>query len=109
MPTTVAIKELADGQLPNSKGTLYTTPASTQAIVQSIILVNTGSGANLVNLYKKASGGTSRRLITKDTSVAAGNALVVSVRPTLEAGGLIEGDATNATEVDFTINGVENS
>ena len=37
---TANIKSLANGQLASSKGTIYTCPAATQAIIQSIVLVN---------------------------------------------------------------------
>lgn len=104
---TVSIKSLADGQLANSKGTLYTTLASTQAIVKTIILVNTNTSSETVNLYFKASGGTSRRIIPKDTALPAGNSLVVDDLVTLEASDILEGDATTASKVDYVISGVE--
>jgi len=101
-----SIKALGEGQLANTKGTLYTTPALTQAIIKTITLVNTGAAAQAVNLYAK-SGATSRRIIPKDMNLGAGYMLVFDDELTLEAADLIEGDAANATEVDFTINGVE--
>jgi hypothetical protein len=58
------LTQLADGQLANSKGTLYT--ANSTDVISAIILVNTGAAHNHVNLYLKPSGGTSRRLIAKD-------------------------------------------
>lgn len=106
---TVAIKSLADGQLANSKGTIYTTPASTQAIVKNIILVNTNTATETVNLYFKKSGGTSRRIIPKDTSLPAGNSLVMDDLITLEAAGIIEGDSTTGSKTDYVLNGVEES
>ncbi len=105
--TPVSIKSLADGQLANSKGTIYTTPASTRAIVKNIILVNTNTTTESVNLYFKASGGTSRRIIPKDTQLATSNKLIMDDVITLEAADLIEGDTTTASKVDFVINGVE--
>lgn len=104
---TISIKSLADGQLANSKGTLYTTPASTQAIVKNIILVNTNTSSETVNLYFKASGGTSRRLIPKDTTLPASNSLVMDDLVTLEAADIIEGATTTGSKVDFVINGVQ--
>jgi hypothetical protein len=58
------LTQLADGQLANSKGTIYT--ANSTDVISAIILVNTGAAHNHVNLYLKPSGGTSRRLIAKD-------------------------------------------
>lgn len=104
-----AIKALADGQLPDVKGTLYTTPASTSTIVRNIILVNTGAGVNTVNLYYKKSAGTSRRICPKDLSLATGASAEIEICPNLEAAGVIEGDASTAAEVDYTISGIEHT
>ena len=109
MPTTLAIKDLGDGQLANSKGTLYTTPASTQTIVRSIILVNTGAGANTCNLYVKRDGSNSRRIMEQDLSIASKGKQAVTEIVTLEAGDLLEGDAASASEVDYVLSGVESS
>ena len=68
-----ALVQFADGQLANSKGTLYT--ANSTDVVSSIILVNTGAAHNHVNLYSKSSGGTSRRLIPKDMQLESGYSL----------------------------------
>ena len=68
-----ALVQFADGQLANSKGTLYT--ANSTDVVSSIILVNTGAAHNHVNLYSKSSGGTSRRLIAKDLQLESGYSL----------------------------------
>lgn len=106
---SITIKSLADGQLANSKGEIYPCPASTQAIVKNIILVNTNTSKETVNLYFKASGGTSRRLIPKDTSLPASYKLVMDDVVTLEAADILEGDTTTASKVDFIISGVEES
>ena len=103
---TVNIIALADGQLANSKGTVYTTPASTEAIVNSITLVNTDSSARTVNLYVKRDGTNSRRIIPKDLSLAVGAQFSYNSVLTLEAADLIEGDASAATVVDYVISGV---
>ena len=105
----ILIKSLADGQLANSKAEIYPCPAATQAVVTLITLVNTHTSAEAVNLYFKASGGTSRRIIPKDYSLAASAELIVRDKINLEAADILEGDATDASKVDFTISGVENS
>lgn len=64
---------LADGQLANSKGTIYT--ANSTDVISTITLVNTGAAHNHVNLYLKPTGGTSRRLIPKDLQLEAGYSL----------------------------------
>uniref|UniRef100_A0A6H2A1Q0 Uncharacterized protein n=1 Tax=viral metagenome TaxID=1070528 RepID=A0A6H2A1Q0_9ZZZZ len=106
---TVKIKSLSDGQLAATKGTLYTAPAATQTIIKSITLVNTNTTAETVNLYFTASGGTSRRIIPKNTSLPAGALLVMDNEVTLEAADIIEGDSTTTSVTDFVISGVENS
>jgi hypothetical protein len=68
-----ALANLADGQLANSKGTLYT--ANSTDVVTTIVLVNTGAAHNHVNLYHKPSAGTSRRLIPKDFQLEPGYSL----------------------------------
>lgn len=93
------------GQLPNAKGTLYTTPGATTAGVK-VTLVNTGAGANTVNLYAKKDGANSRRCSPKDLSLESGASWTSEVQ-TLTAADLIEGDASTAAEVDYTINGFE--
>lgn len=103
----ITIKSPTPSQLPSSKGTLYTCPASTSAIVKLITLSNTGGAMNAVNLYKKGSAGTSKHLIGVNTPLGVGQALEFGGVITLEAGDLIEGDATNANEVDYTLSLVE--
>lgn len=103
---TVTIKNLADGQLANSKGTIYTA-TSVKAVALNIILVNTNTTSETVNLYFKKSGGTSRRLIPKDTALAASNSLVMDDVVTMAASAVLEGDTTTADKVDFTVNGFE--
>ncbi|MDQ1291034.1 MAG: hypothetical protein QG615_828 [Nitrospirota bacterium] len=105
----VTIKSLAQGQLPNAKGTLYT--AAGQVIVRRINLVNTGAGINSVNVYKKTAAGTSKRIIPVALALDPGDQAICIEDDvmTLETGDLIEGDATNASEVDYVIDGVTRS
>lgn len=68
-----AIKQLADGQLADSIGDIYT--ADSTDVVATVTLCNTHTSAVTVNLYLLPSGGTARRLIPKDTSLGAGSSL----------------------------------
>ena len=68
-----AFKQLADGQLDDSIGDLFT--ADSADVVTSIILVNTDSSARTCNLYLTPSGGSARRLIPKDVSLGVGYSL----------------------------------
>ena len=101
----MSIKLLADGQLPNAKGTLYTVPASTTTIIKTITYVNTDSVTQDVNLY--VNNGTSRRIIPMNMELGIGYLAVMDDELTLEAADLIEGDANTAAKVDYTISGIE--
>lgn len=99
---------LADGQLPNTKGTLYTVPVGKVAHITIVSLVNADTASHTVNLYVKRSGGTSRRIIGKAVNLPVGadyqfpdNAKGLK----LSAGDLIEGDADAASKVDYLISG----
>lgn len=107
--TTMSIKLLADGQLPNAKGTLYTVPGSTTTIIKTITYVNTDSSARAVNLYVKDSARASRRIIPMNMTLGIGYLMAYDNELTLEAGDLIEGDADVEDVVDYTVNGVEKS
>jgi hypothetical protein len=100
-------KVLAEGQLPNAKGTLYTVPGSTKAYVKFFSAENVGSGTEAVRIYLKP-GSTSRgagratlqpgehvRFVDKDEAMI------------LEAGDLIEGHTTSTAAVDYLILGLE--
>lgn len=104
---TVAVKSLADGQLPVSIGDLYTCPASTQAIIKTIKIVNTNTTAEAVNIYVLKASSTARRIAPKAFSLAAAYMMVLDDEVTLEAGDKIQGDSTTAAKCDFTIFGVE--
>ena len=101
------VKSLGDGQLATSKGTLYTVPAGKQAVITKVSLVNTSGGAVKVNLYFKASGGTSRRIIPKDMEIEGGGLAVMDDEQTMDAADIIEGDAAVGSSIDYTVSGVE--
>lgn len=103
----ITIKKLAEGQLAAATAAIYTVPASTQAIIRRIVLVNTDTSARTVNLFTDASG-TDRRECPKDLSLEANGGMVILDKIiTLEAGDKIEGDASVADKVDYQIDGVE--
>jgi hypothetical protein len=103
---TITIKNLGNGQLPSSTGDLYTVPAATTAWVKIITLVNTNTVAETVNLYYLKSGGTARRIVTMNYSLSAGYYLEASTI-SMGAGDKIQGDATDASKVDYVISGFE--
>ena len=94
----------AEGQLPNTKTTLYTCPAGVTAYVLFLRLYNSGAGGNTCRVYFKR--GTSRVMGRAVLATLETAEVIDKDAPlTLEAGDLIEGDATNATEVDYVITG----
>lgn len=98
-------KVLAQGQLPNAKGTLYTVPALTKAYVRFFRVENPSGGTETVIVYYK-----------KATSRQIGRAVLATLEAVdfiegdvlaLDAGDLIEGQTTTATTVDYVIAGAE--
>lgn len=98
--------KVADGQLAAAKATIYT--AANPAVILGIVLVNTSAAAVNVNLYVNRSG-TSRRITEVSQSIPANGRYEDSGRYTLEASDLLEGDASAATTVDYTVSAVEKS
>ena len=101
---TVEIGSIADGQLPATTGDLYTVPAgTTEKIVMTF--VNTGAGNNDINIYIQRSGGTARLISPKDMTLATSEKLIFDKEDevTLSEGDKIQGNSTNANEVDYLI------
>lgn len=103
MPTTPKI--LAEGQLAAAKGTIYTVPAATQAIIRNVAFGNIGGVTEQVVLYVKKSGGTSK-LFSKAQLDMDEFAHEEDIG-TLDAGDELEAETTNAASVDFSVHGVE--
>lgn len=89
------------GQLPASKGTLHTAMAGAQTIIERLHLSNLGSGNNTVQIYLKRSGGSSREIFR--AVLKANQTLRMRDLGTLNEGELVEGVATNASEVDYDL------
>ena len=80
-------------------------PADTKAYIKSIICTNTGAGQNVVILYLRVDGANSRRIIR--VPLETYEQLYFDEPLTLEAADLVRGEATNANEVDYIVNGAE--
>lgn len=100
MPTTPVI--LADGQLPNTKGTLFTATGDT--IVRLITAVHVAGGTQNIVFYVKKSAGTSRAVGRAE--LAVDEFAVDDEIYTLQVGDQIEGETTDATSVDYVLTGV---
>ena len=113
MPYIWQPKILGNGQLPNSKGTLYTVPASCAgARVSLVTSYNTNTTAETVNYYVKVSGGTSRQferasLATLTSLFTIGGLSDNTGTLMLSPGDIVEGDTTTASKVDYAIHGEE--
>jgi len=97
---TLTLKSFTGGQLPGSKGTLYTVPAGSTVSLR-VSLVNTSTSDVKVNLY--ASGGY--RFIPKDMVLSAGDAHYTDSYE-MEDGDNLEGDATMSGVVDYLVRGL---
>lgn len=89
------------GQLPSTKGTIYTVPASTSAVIKNIRCYNTAGTSENVTIFLKDSAGTSITII--NISVSGNSMLSDTDQYHLEAADLIEGVTTTATTVDYWI------
>ena len=100
-------KVLGEGQLPTTKGTLYTVPVAAVTYVKRISFFNDNAAAQTIIVYVKP-GATSRKwrryVLEQNEAVDLldhGDALI------LEAGDTIEAQTTTATAVDYLLMGVE--
>lgn len=98
-------KVLAEGQLPNAKGTLYTAPAG-GALVKFYRCHNTNVAAQTIKLYVNASG-TSREIDRATLAQYETGMEPTGMNLSLESGDLIEGETTTAAAVNYLITGVE--
>ncbi len=71
----VTLTQLADGQLADAIGDLYTSVEDGTALT-AMTITNTDSAPRTINIYLTPDGGTARRLIPKDMSLGAGYSLI---------------------------------
>jgi hypothetical protein len=100
-------KVLGEGQLPTTKGTLYTVPVGKTTYVKRISFFNDNAAAQTIIVYIKP-GAASRKwrryVLEQNEAVDLldhGDALI------LEAGDLIEAQTTTVSAVDYVLMGVE--
>lgn len=106
MAVTRKTERLAHGQLPVAKTTLYTCPPDTRVSVTCISLVNTDVVARTVNLYLKASGGSSKNITPKDMIINASDQyLAIMLSFAMHPNDVIEGDASVVTKIDYVLSG----
>lgn len=97
-----AAKILADGQLALAKGTIFT--AQADAVIKSVILVNSNVASANVNLYLKRKDGTSRRIMPMDMIFPTRYQFETFPEFSIQSEDEIEGDSTVAG-VDYSVVG----
>jgi hypothetical protein len=106
--STFTAKILAQGQLPNAKGTLYTVPALNKTYVKFINAFNPSAGVETIFFYVKKLSGSSRIIGTGTLDINEQHRVIEKDETlNLGAGDIIEGQTTTAAKVDYTITGVE--
>ena len=98
-------KKLAQGQLANSTGTLYTVPANTSALIGHIRLVNNTGASHTAKLYHD--GTTDAQAILPTLTIEAGGWAEFSGGIVMEASDTMSGVADAATSITYTIYGME--
>lgn len=98
------VKVLAEGQVPSTKGTLYTAPAG-GALVKFYRFHNTNAAAQSLRLYVNASG-TSREIDRGTLAQFETGMEPEGMSLSLESGDLLEGETTTASAVNYIITGV---
>lgn len=98
---------LGDGQLPNSKTALFTSPGATTTYVKKLSLFNDNAAQQLVIIYLNVSGTSRkwRRYILNQNESA--EVLENGESVILEDGDSIEAVTTTASAVDYVLTGVE--
>lgn len=102
---TDTYKKLFQGQLPAVAAAQYTVPGATQAIIRSIVLVNTTGAPVVVSLFTDGSAASNKILDTY--SIPANSRISLNDVITLAAAGAIWGVAGSAAAVTMTIFGLE--
>jgi len=98
---------LASGQLPSTIGDLYVVPTAdptTESFAKCIDLVNKGIAVNNCEIFAKTSSGATTSILYVELDPKANTSISARV---LSAGDAIQGVATVAGEVHYTIFGVE--
>jgi len=98
-------KKLGQGQLGTSVAVLYTVPADTSAIVKKIVLVNNDSEDLTVELNHD--GDTEATRILPPITIDAGGWAEFDGSICMEAADTLQGKGEQATEITYTIYGLE--
>lgn len=98
-------KKLAQGQLAATTGVLYTVPAATSAIIKKMIIVNNDTEDLTAEFYHD--GTTEATRILPPISIDAGGWAEFEGTICMEASDTLQGKGEQATEITYTIYGLE--
>lgn len=102
-----AYKKLGQGVLTGSgtQDTLYTVPASTEAIVKLIVIVNTSASNRTVEVWHDGVADTNA--ILPSLTIEAGGWLEMDGPFTMEAADTLRAEGSAALSLTYTVYGVE--
>ena len=102
-----AYKKLGQGVLTGAatQDTMYTVPASTEAIVKLIVIVNTDSSNCTVEVWHDGHADTNA--ILPSITIEAGGWLELDGPFTMEAADTLQAEGSAATSLTYTVYGVE--
>lgn len=103
--TTMVGKLLANGQVANTEGAIYTVPASTTAYIKSVSFHNTNAATQTLIMYIRDGAGTSR--IVARWSLLENETAFYNGSLALEATDTLRAVTTTASAVDYVVTGVE--
>jgi hypothetical protein len=92
-----------------SNENIYTVPASTEAIVSTIVVANTGGTDSTFRIFVRQNGAAaaSSNAIAFDTAIPANSQAAFSLGITLDAADVITVQASTSSAVTFTAFGSE--
>jgi len=102
---TESYKKLGQGQLGTSVAALYTVPGATSAIVKRIVLVNNDTEDLTAELNHD--GDTEATRILPPISIDAGGWAEFDGAICMDTGDTLQGKGEQATEITYTIYGLE--
>ena len=100
-----AYKKLGQGQLPTTTAAIYTVPGSTEAIVKHMRFVNNDTEDLTFSLYHD--GDTEAVCILPTATIEAGGWAEWDGTLVMEAADTLQGKASQATEITYTVYGLE--
>jgi hypothetical protein len=102
---TDVIKVLAQGDLSNSVGTLYTVTSLYDGVVRNIVVCNHDTVTRTFDFFVNGTADSNR--LCKTVTLLAGKRMILPETITLDPGDTIRGNADSASKISYNIFGVE--